>query len=143
MNRLESAPAGSPGAPHSPGRKDGPMTLERLEDFCGAWARADLDRLMEFMSDDCIYRASVGPEPGETFIGPAAVRAGFARMLAHDADKEGRSGRCFVCGNQGVAHWSYVYSEGERRIEVFGCDVFDFVGDRIRVKDAFRKTFDR
>jgi hypothetical protein len=119
------------------------MTLDDLEEFRDAWARADLERLMSFMSDDCVYRASVGPEPGEVFVGAAAVRAGFAHMLAHDAGKEGRSGRCFVYGDRGVAQWSYVYFEGNRRVEVFGCDLFEFVGEKIRVKDAFRKTFDR
>jgi ketosteroid isomerase-like protein len=117
------------------------MTVDRLEEFCAAWARADLDSLMDFMSDDCVYRASVGSEPGETFVGPAAVRAGFARMLAHDVGKEAQKGRCFVCGDRGVGQWSYVYFEAGRRIELFGCDLFEFDGDKIRVKDAFRKTF--
>jgi ketosteroid isomerase-like protein len=119
------------------------MTLERLEQFNTAWAQGDVATLMTFMTDDCIYQASVGPEPGETFRGHAAVEAGFRRMLAHDGDSESRGGRCAVLGDLGIAEWSYVKAEEGRRVETRGCDIFEFEGDRIRRKDAFRKTFIR
>jgi ketosteroid isomerase-like protein len=118
-----------------------PMTRERLAAFNDAWARADVPALMEFMTEDCVYQASVGPEPGQTFAGKEAVRRGFEALLAHDSEAEGRGGRCFVAGNLGVAEWSYVYMRDGRAIEVRGCDIFEFVGDKIRRKDAFRKTF--
>ena len=118
------------------------MTLLRLEAFRDAWVRGDLDDLMSFMSEDCVYQASVGPEPGETFVGPEAVRAGFAKLLAHDSSRQGHHGPAFVYGDQGVANWSFSYHEGDRRIEIFGCDLFEFSGDKVRVKNAFRKTFD-
>lgn len=119
------------------------MTLERLEMFNAAWAQGDVATLMSFMTDDCIYQASVGPEPGETFAGRAAVEAGFRRMLAFDGDSESHGGRCAVLGDLGIAEWSYVSTEGGRRIETRGCDIFEFEGARIRRKDAFRKTFIR
>src|SRR3954470_10729855 len=143
MEQLKSTPSAAMDTTLSEDAESRKMTVERLEEFRAAWARSDLDGLMALMADDCVYRASVGPEPGEEFVGRGAVREGFARMLAHDGGKEGRNGPCFVYGNRGVAHWSYVYFEGDRRIEVCGCDLFDFAGDKIRVKDAFRKTFCR
>lgn len=115
------------------------MTVARLAAFCGAWSRGDVDALMTFMTDDCIYQASVGPEPGRTYRGAMEVRAGFREMLAHDSDAEGRDGRCVVAGDLGFAEWSCVYRE--KGLEVRGCDIFEFVGDRIRRKDAFRKVF--
>ena len=36
------------------------------------------------MCTDGVYAASVGPEPGETFVDPA-LRAGFVKMLAFDS----------------------------------------------------------
>ncbi len=120
----------------------GRMTVERLEAFNDAWARADVPALMEFMTDDCIYKASVGPEPGRTFVGHEAVRRGFEALLAHDAGAESRGGRCFVAGDIGLAEWSYVYMRNGHRLEVRGCDIFEFSGDKIRRKDAFRKTFE-
>ncbi|MGI9263099.1 MAG: nuclear transport factor 2 family protein [Woeseiaceae bacterium] len=116
------------------------MTLDRLRAFDEAWGNKDIDTLMEFMTDDCEYHASVGPEPGRRFVGKVAVREGFQLMFAHDADGEARGGPAFISGNQGVTEWSYVVTDDHgRRSEVRGCDIFEFVGDKIRRKDAFRK----
>jgi len=120
---------------------DEPARLERLQAFNDAWGRGDVAALMEFMTEDCIYHASVGPEPGRTFIGKDNVRRGFEELLAHDCDGKSRAGRCIVIGDVGVAEWSYLYDRDGRRIEVRGCDIFEFVGDKIRRKDAYRKSY--
>jgi ketosteroid isomerase-like protein len=117
------------------------MTEELLHEFAAAWARGDVDALMTFMSDDCVYEASVGPEPGRTYNGFAAVRKGFEEMLAHDAGSESRGGPIFICGNKGVMEWSYVHKQPDGQyIELRGCDIFEFRGDKIRRKNAFRKS---
>lgn len=46
------------------------LAVERarvLVKFGEAWTGKNLDALMSLVTDDCIYAASVGPEPGETF----------------------------------------------------------------------------
>ena len=108
------------------------MTLERLARFGDAWRRKDVEALMEFMTDDCEFRASVGPEPGTTFRGRDDVRRGFELMLRDDEQAEARSGHAFIDGDVGVAQWSFG--------DVRGCDVFEFDGDLIKVKDAYRKV---
>ena len=79
---------------------------QTLRDFAAAWDARDVDRLMQHMTEDCIYLASVGPEPGRTYVGAVAVREGFRKMLAHDADGESRAGRTFIAGQLAVAHIS-------------------------------------
>lgn len=117
------------------------MTVERLHAFNDAWGRGDVDALMSFMTDDCVYSASVGPEPGRTYRGRDEVRQGFREMLAHDADAESETGACWVAHDRGVAEWSYVHTGRDgTRTEVRGCDLFVFRGDLISVKDAYRKT---
>ncbi len=47
----------------------------------------------------------------------------------------------FVAGARGVSEWTFTgtrASDGQR-IEVDGCDIFTFEGDKIRVKDSWRK----
>ena len=68
---LPSRAGGSPCGTSSP-----EMTIERLQAFDDAWRQKDLEALMKFMADDCEYHASVGPDPGESFIGKEAVRRG-------------------------------------------------------------------
>ena len=119
------------------------VRLDQLARFSEAWTAGDVDRLMEFMSDDCVYYASVGPEPGTTYRGLDEVRRGFTSMLDYDHGRERHGGTTFVCGDVGVAEWSFSETspDGGSRL-IRGCDIFEFDGDKIRKKDAFRKVFD-
>ena len=116
-------------------------TKTLVEEFSAAWSRKDVDALMAYMTDDCVYQASVGPEPGETFRGRAEVRRGIEKPLSHDATGESRAGRVIVAGNFGISEWSYVFDVDGRTQEVRGCDIFECENGKIKRKDAFRKTF--
>jgi ketosteroid isomerase-like protein len=113
---------------------------ERLRAFGRAWADKDVDKLMSFMTDDCVYLASVGQEPGTTYRGPEEVRRGFAEMLAFDTGMERRGGAISIAGDVGFAEWAFEerLPDGSRLVR--GCDIFEFAGDLIRKKDAFRKV---
>lgn len=118
------------------------MTLERLAEFGDAWHQKDLEKLLEFISDDCVYSASVGAEPGETFRGRDEVREGFAHMLAYDTGAERHSGEAWIFGDRGVALWAFGYEDDDgNAYEVKGIDLYAFAGDKISLKDAYRKTF--
>jgi ketosteroid isomerase-like protein len=118
------------------------MTLDRLREFGEAWAAGDVDALMTFMTDDCVYRASVGPEPGTTYRGRDAVRQGFAEMLAYDHGRERHDGAALIAGNVGVADWSFTEAKPDGgTTTIRGCDIFEFADGKIRKKDAFRKVF--
>jgi ketosteroid isomerase-like protein len=125
----------------TPGDAANIMTPERLREFGDAWNRGDVDELMTYMTDDCVYSASVGPEPGRTFRGREQVRRGFSQMLAHDADGHPVAGPVVVAGDRGSAEWAYRFPRPDgTQMDVRGCDLFQFRGDLIVVKDAFRKT---
>jgi ketosteroid isomerase-like protein len=118
------------------------MTPERLQAFAAAWARGDVDELMSFVTEDCVYNASVGPDPGSTYVGREAVRRGFEELLRYDANAKSRGGRVFIAGDRGASEWSYIFTdESGHEIELKGCDLFEFVGDKISRKDAYRKTY--
>ena len=55
-------------------------TVEFLDAFADAWNRHDVDDLMSFMTDDCVFEASAGNERcGVRYEGADSVRAGFAK----------------------------------------------------------------
>jgi hypothetical protein len=126
---------------------DGPNELftERLrvlDSFARAWSRGDIDTLMSLVTDDCVYSASVGPEPGETFVGREAVRGGFLALLAYDAAGKSCEGRTALLGDLALAEWSYELRDAAGHVTVLrGCDIIEFSGARIRRKDAFRKCY--
>ena len=57
------------------------ITSEVLQAFADAWNRHDVDALMGFMTEDCVFEASAGPDVcGTRYAGREAVRAGFAEV---------------------------------------------------------------
>ena len=38
------------------------VTVDMLAEFAAAWNRHDIDALMSFMSDDCVFETVGGPE---------------------------------------------------------------------------------
>lgn len=107
--------------------------------FAEAWASHDLDRVMSFFSEDAVYRGSVGPEPGETWIGKGAIRDGITRMFALDAGSVPRQGTVMSSGDLVFAEWAYAF-EDPARPPAIGCDLFRIVEDRIILKDSYRKV---
>jgi ketosteroid isomerase-like protein len=125
------------GAPASEGKL---MTEEMLREFGRAWGRKNVDEIMSYLTDDCVYLASVGPEPGEIFQGET-MRAGIQKMLAYDAGGQPGPGSVRVFGNVGIAEWSYIHRRDDGSdYGVRGCDIMEFRDGKISRKDAFRKT---
>ena len=119
-----------------------PVTTETLQAFAEAWNRHDVDALMSFMSDDCVFEASAGPEVcGQRHVGRDAVRAAYAEVWATFPDARWGNARHFVEGDRGVSEWTFSGTRADgSRIEVDGCDLFTFRGGKIQVKDSFRKN---
>ncbi|MEU8247258.1 nuclear transport factor 2 family protein [Nonomuraea sp. NPDC048916] len=114
---------------------------ECLARFADAWAGRDADGLLELMTDDAVYAASVGPEPGRTFRGRTELAAGFRTMFEHDAGARIEQGEPLILGEWAVSTWAYhfVRADGSRWSER-GIDLWRFRDGKICLKDAYRKT---
>jgi ketosteroid isomerase-like protein len=117
-------------------------TVELLQAFADAWNRHDIEALMTFMTDDCRFEASGGPEVcGTLWIGRYAVRTGFQEVWATYPDARWDRPRHFVCGDRGVSEWTFSGTRQDgTRVEVNGCDLFTFRGDKIALKNSYRKN---
>jgi len=118
------------------------MTDERLDEFMEAWNAHDVQRIVSFFADDCVFHASVGPElMGVTYVGRDEVRRGIAAFFERYPDGRFEDATAFVAGDRGASEWTFtVTGPGGEVIATRGCDLFEFDGDLIRVKNAFRKT---
>jgi steroid delta-isomerase-like uncharacterized protein len=118
------------------------VTTEVLQQFAEAWNRHDIDGLMSFMAEDCIFDASAGPDAcGTRYVGRDAVRAGFRDAWQAFPDARWSSARHFVTGDRGVSQWTFTGTAADgTRVEVDGCDVFTFREGKIAVKDSYRKN---
>ncbi|MEH1129763.1 nuclear transport factor 2 family protein [Micromonospora sp. CPCC 206061] len=78
-----------------------------LARFADAWASHDVDGLLELMTADAVYAASVGPEPGRTFRGHQELAAGVRTMFDHDAGADIEQGEPVAFGDMAVSTWAY------------------------------------
>jgi steroid delta-isomerase-like uncharacterized protein len=118
------------------------VTVEILEAFADAWNRHDVDSLMSFMTDDCIFEASGGDEEcGTRYEGTEAVRKGYSKAWNDFPDAQWNNARHFVLENRGVSEWVFTGTNKDgKRSEVSGCDVFTFRDGKILVKSSYRKN---
>lgn len=117
------------------------VTIETLQAFADAWNRHDIDALMSFMTDDCVFESFLGTDAcGTRFSGREAVRRGFAMAWQTVPNAHWENARHFVDGDRGVSEWTFIgaHTDGQP-IEVDGCDIFHFRDGRIAKKNSFRK----
>jgi ketosteroid isomerase-like protein len=121
-------------------------TREVLEGFLAAFNGHDLDAIMGYFADDCVFYMPRGAKPrGDRFTGKAEVRAGLAKRFEGIPDVHYGDDRHWVCGDGfGVSEWTLTgTSTAGQSIEVRGVDLLEFDDDgRITRKDSFWKILE-
>jgi ketosteroid isomerase-like protein len=115
--------------------------LRMLKAIAVGFDTHDVDAIMAHFSDDAVYESPRGPDAwGTRFSGKEAVRDGFAARFAGIPDVRYRDDSHFVDGQRGASEWTLTGSMTDgTRIEVRGCDLWTFEGDRVVKKDSFWK----
>ena len=115
--------------------------LRILERLVEAFNEHDLDRIMEFFSDDCSLDMPRGKAPwGMRYIGKAAVREGLQSRFEMLPDVHYRDVRHFATETMGVSEWLITGNmrSGEA-IKVRGCDHYEFNDGKVVRKDSYWK----
>ena len=114
---------------------------ELVRAFMNAWENADADAVMQLMGEDCVYSASVGPEPGLTYRNRVEVTRGVGEMLAFEAGGESRQGSVWFSDDRAFAEWDYDDISDSGTVSVVrGIDVIHMAEGKILSIDAYRKT---
>jgi steroid delta-isomerase-like uncharacterized protein len=118
------------------------VTVEDLQAFANAWNRHDVDALMTFMTQDCVFESSAGADVcGTRYVGREAVRAGFSEVWKTFPDAHWGNAKHFVVGDRGVSEWIFTGTGTDgTRVEVHGCDLFTFRDGKIALKNSYRKN---
>jgi steroid delta-isomerase-like uncharacterized protein len=118
------------------------VTAPDLQAFLDAFNAHDVDAIMAFFAEDCVFHMPRGPAPGgRRLVGKEQVREGIRSRFDGIPDIHYGDDRHWACGNRGVSEWTIrgTQQNGER-IEVRGCDLFEFADDgSITRKDSFWK----
>ncbi len=118
------------------------VRLQVLKDFAKAWNDHDIDALMSFMTEDCIFDGSAGSAVcGTRFEGFDAVRAGYQKIWEVFPDAAWNEDKHFVVDDRGVSEWRFTgtMTDGSA-VNMHGNDLFVFRGDKIYIKDSYRKN---
>lgn len=116
--------------------------VEMLVAFNQAWNDHDIEALMSFMTDDCVFYAVGGSDVlGAVHRGRDAVRRAYESAWLNVPDAQWREGVHYVFGNHGISESTFTgTTQNGERLEARMVDVFTFRDGKIAVKNAFRKN---
>jgi len=117
------------------------VTVELLKGFLDAFNRHDLDSIMGYFAQDCVFYMPRGARPrGDRYVGKENVRAGLAKRLEGIPNVRYGEDQHWACGDFGVSEWTLTgTSVSGTRLEVRGVDLLEFVDGKITRKDSFWK----
>lgn len=113
-----------------------------LQSFADAFNAHDIKAIMTHMTDDCIFKASAGPDfEGEKFSGQEDVKKAFENVFTTFPDAHWGNLEHFISGDRGFSEWIFTGTKSDgTRVEVTGCDLFTFRDGKIAVKNSYRKN---
>jgi ketosteroid isomerase-like protein len=117
------------------------VTEKMLKEFLDAFNRHDLDAIMGYFADECVFYMPRGAKPrGDRYAGKSEVRAGLAKRFEGIPDVHYGEDRHWACGDFGVSEWTLTgTSVAGKQIEVRGVDLLEFAHGKITRKDSFWK----
>lgn len=115
--------------------------LDVLREIAVGFDTHDLDRILRHFADDAVFESPRGPEAhGQRFVGAEAIREAFAARFTGIPDVRYLEDDHFVAGDRGASEWTLrgTTTDGVR-LEVRGCDLWTFRGDKVVKKDSYWK----
>ena len=115
--------------------------IKTIRAFGEAWNRHDIDALMSFMHEECVFETVGGPEIyGSRHQGPEAVRKAFEAAWQTIPDAQWLNAKCWGHDNNGVMESTFTGTAADgSRIEANMVDLLQFRDGKIILKNAFRK----
>jgi steroid delta-isomerase-like uncharacterized protein len=118
------------------------MSIEILKAYSQAWNDHNIDAIMAFMSDDCVFLTGGGSEHyGTKHEGFDEVKARFIEVWESIPDVRFVQDQHFAQGNRGCSQWVFTGTSGDgQAIEISGVDLFTFKDGKVSIKDSYIKN---
>lgn len=113
-----------------------------LDGFANAFNAHDVNKILSYMTDDCVFEASAGPDvDGEKFAGKEAVKKAFVEVFKTYPDAHWGNVSHIISGERAVSEWTFTGTKQDgSKVEVMGCDLFTFRDGKIAIKNSYRKN---
>ncbi|MCI0582539.1 MAG: nuclear transport factor 2 family protein [Chloroflexi bacterium] len=115
--------------------------LATLRAIAAAFDRHDLDAIMEHFADDAVFESPRGPDRwGRRFTGLAEIRGAFAARFAGIPDVRYTADEHFIDDDRGASEWRLTGTTTDgQSLDLQGCDLWAFRGDKVVRKDSYWK----
>ncbi|MFT7533321.1 MAG: ketosteroid isomerase-like protein [Gammaproteobacteria bacterium] len=118
------------------------MSKQLLADYVEAWNTHNIDKIMSFMTDDCVFETGGGTERwGTRYQGSEQVRQRFIEVWTDLPDVHFVNGHHFADGDSGCSEWTFTATRADGQlVEMNGCDLFTFRDRKILEKRSYIKN---
>ena len=116
--------------------------LDLLRRIGDAFNRNDVDAILSFFADDAVWQLSRGPHPwGDRLVGKEQIRGVLESRFATISNMHWEPARDWACGDLAVSEWTLTGGgQGEESLNLLGCDLWQFRGDKVVKKDTYWKN---
>lgn len=118
------------------------LTANDLAELFDAFNRHDINGVMKYFAEDCVFYAVGGPDVfGKKFQGTEDISKAFQGVWQAMPDARWDHHSHFVHDNErGVSEWTFTGTNSDgSKVEAQGADLFTLRDGSIVVKQAFRK----
>lgn len=117
------------------------MNNDDLQAYSDAWNAHDIEQIMAYHTEDCIFETGGGIEKyGTRYSGFTTVRKRFIEVWTDLPDVRFENGSHFISGDRGCSEWTFLGTRPDgTKMEVNGCDLFTFRDGKILVKNSLLK----
>ncbi len=114
-------------------------TIAAVERFNEAFNAHDVNRVMETMTEDCLFDNTRPPPDGEVLRGQAAVRQFWEDLFRRSPDARFETEEMFAAADRCVVRWVYRWVKDGRPGHVRGVDVFRVQNGKVAEKRSYVK----
>lgn len=112
-----------------------PATLDTVRRFNDAFNAHDVDEVMKFMTDDCVFESTAPAPDGDRVVGQAAVRKVWEDLFRSSSEAHFDAEEILVVDDRCVVRWRYTFREGHVR----GVDVMRVRDGKVAEKLSYVK----
>lgn len=118
------------------------MNEQDLQAYSDAWNAHDIDTIMSFHTQDCVFETGGGAERyGTRYAGYESVRNRFIEVFTELPDVRFENETHFLSGDRGCSQWTFVATRPDgTKMEIDGCDLFTFSDGKISIKNSLLKN---
>ncbi len=118
------------------------ITLAYMDEIHKAFNDHDIEAIVGFFADDGEFLLARGKHPwGTRLKGKTEIRDFLTRRFAELGDMQWKPITRFTCDNRAVSEWVVTGTlKNGSRLELYGCDLYEFRGRKIVKKDTYWKS---